>query len=92
MKTYYAVLRVRVESDGRLQPLWYSVSDEASWMQQTVVNHEYTIAICALLAATIEAACVEFKVQLPWFAPLLKDAEPEAWFTEQVTQAEQEER
>ena len=82
-KTYYAILRVRIEPDGRLQPLWYTVADGGDWMSQTVVNHEYAIALCTLFAKTVEDARKEFKENLSWFALLLNNAAPEAWFAEE---------
>lgn len=82
MNRFVAILRVRIEADGRLTPLWYSVRDHRDWSQMTVVNHEYTIALCPLHSSTIEDACSEFLANLSWFDPLLKNAEPEAWFLE----------
>lgn len=78
--TYYALVRVRAEKDGRLVPLQYTVGDQASFDQATVVDGEYTIALCTLLGKSHEEAREHLKKELSWFAPLLKCAEPDAWF------------
>ena len=77
---YYGLLRVRVESDGRLMPISYGVGDDADFNQATVVGHEYTIAICALPTRSLEEARRQLKENLRWFEPLLVGAEPNAWF------------
>jgi hypothetical protein len=78
---FYALLRVRIEADGRLLPLQYTVGSLLDFDQATVVNHEYTIAICTLQSRSLEEARKELKANLRWIAPLLKLAEPTAWFT-----------
>jgi len=82
-KTFYVILRVQIEPDGRLQPLWYSVRSVDDWMDMTVVNFEYTLALMPMSAKTLEAACKELRAHFKWFAPLLKNAKPEPWLVEQ---------
>jgi hypothetical protein len=78
MNSYYGFLRVKVEPDGRLRPLWYSVT--ADFESITTVGYEYTVALCVLPARSLEEARTEFKTMLKWFEPLLKGAEPDGWF------------
>lgn len=77
---YYGLLRVHADGDGRLTPLWYTVGDAARFEQMTVVDGEYTIAICTLSARTMEEARAHLKEELHWFKPLLGSATPEPWF------------
>jgi hypothetical protein len=80
--TYYGLVRVRAEKDGRLTPLYYTVGDEQDFNHATVVNHEYTIAIGSLptTVRSHEEARAAMKEDLGWFKPLLKLAQPEPWF------------
>ena len=78
--TYYALLRVRAEKDGRLTPLSYTVGDTSDLDDTTVVGHVYTIAICTVPARTLEEARIWLKDNLSWFQPLLRGAVPDAWF------------
>jgi hypothetical protein len=77
---YYGLLRVRTDKDGRLTPLWYTVGSAADFDHATVVDHEYTIAICTLPARSLEDARKALKEDLRWFEPLIGKAVPEPWF------------
>jgi hypothetical protein len=81
LKIFYGLLRMHVEQDGRLLPLSYSVGDSATFDQATVVNGEYTIAVCRILASSIEEARESFRADLHWLQPLIGSATPDAWFT-----------
>ena len=83
-ETYYGILRVHAEKDGRVTPLWYGVGDAARWEQMTVVDRHYMIAFCVLHAPTYELACRELKESLNWFKDLLGGAKPEGAFLEEV--------
>ena len=83
--TYYGLLRVRADRDGRLTPLWYGVGTEADFDQATVVGGEYTISFCRLPhAPTYELACRQLQDALKWFEPMLKTAAADGRFAEEI--------
>lgn len=83
--TFYGILRVRTESDGRLVPLSYGVGTAQDFDQARVVPGEYTFAFCVLEhARTVELACYQLAKGLRWFEPLLRGAVPDARFAEET--------
>ena len=81
-QTYYGLVRVRVDPDGLLVPLSYTVGGAADLDHATLVNHEYTVAFCTLAARSPEDARALLKEELRAFDPLLRQATPDAWFSD----------